>query len=72
MGRRRGPTKIVEEGKPEKEWLRVRDGAHITSLSVSRIYELIQAGEIESVRIGRSVRIPAHALREFMRRQGPA
>jgi len=63
---------IVEGGKPEKEWLRVRDGAYITSLSESRIYELIQEGEIKVVRVGRSVRIPANAFREWMRRQGPA
>lgn len=69
MGRRHGSTKVMEETRPEKKWLRVREGAHITSLSESRMYELIAEGEIKVVRVGRSVRIPVVELSEWMRRQ---
>ena len=41
------------------------------ALSVGRttVYELIGAGDLESVHIGRSVRVPVEALRVFVDRQ---
>lgn len=41
---------------------RVPDAAEVYSLSRSRIYELIAAGEIESFKIGRTRLIAASAL----------
>ena len=38
------------------------------SLSVRSVENLIRAKELAAVRIGRSVRIPADALREFTRK----
>jgi excisionase family DNA binding protein len=36
-------------------------------VSKMSIYRLIQSGRLESVRIGRSVRVPAAAIEELMR-----
>ena len=41
----------------------------ILNLGRSKIYELITTGELRSVRVGRSLRIPASALREYVERQ---
>ena len=39
-----------------------------TALAIGRttVYELIGAGELEVVHIGRSSRVPAHAIHEFV------
>lgn len=46
--------------------LRVDEAAKACSLGRSKMYQLIAAGEIPSVKIGRSVRIPLLALREWV------
>ena len=46
----------------EKTLLRVTEAAERLSLSRSRAYELIASGELPSVRIGRSLRVPVAAL----------
>lgn len=48
--------------------LRPEEAAKSLRISRSRIYELIQSGEIESIKIGRSRRIPVEGLRSWMRR----
>ncbi len=42
--------------------LSVEDAAEQLSLSRTRLYALIKAGDIESVRVGRLRRVPADAL----------
>ena len=49
----------------EKLLLRVEEAAKLCSLGRSKMYELIMAGEIPSIRVGRAVRVPAEALREW-------
>jgi excisionase family DNA binding protein len=49
--------------------LTTREAAHRLSIGRSTLYELIAAGEIEVVRIGRSVRVPAVALVAFVERR---
>jgi excisionase family DNA binding protein len=48
--------------------LRVEVAADKCSLSRSKFYELIGAGEIESVKIGRSTRVPVDAVEKFVAR----
>ena len=50
----------------EKLLLRPMEAARLLSISRSKIYELISEGVIESVRIGRSVRVPVQALHSFI------
>ncbi|MGQ0825117.1 MAG: helix-turn-helix domain-containing protein [Actinomycetota bacterium] len=48
--------------------LTTREAARRLSIGRSTLYELIAAGEVEVVRIGRSVRVPAVALVAFVER----
>lgn len=43
-----------------------REAARLLSISRTKVYELMAAGLLASVRIGRSRRIPAQALRDFI------
>jgi excisionase family DNA binding protein len=49
--------------------LTVEEVANLTSLGRSTVYELIARGEIPSITIGRSRRIPVEALRAWIRRE---
>lgn len=48
--------------------LRVTEAAEILALSRTRVYELMMAGEIESLKIGGVRRIPREAVSEFVAR----
>jgi excisionase family DNA binding protein len=48
--------------------LSVEDAAEQLSVSRTRLYALIKAGDIASVRVGRLRRIPADALPQFIAR----
>ena len=43
--------------------------AEILNLGRSKTYELITTGQLKSIRIGRAIRVPASALREYVERQ---
>jgi len=43
--------------------------AEILNLGRSKTYELITTGQIKSIRVGRAIRIPAAALREYVAAQ---
>jgi excisionase family DNA binding protein len=49
--------------------LRPEVAADRLSLSRARVYELLATGQIESIKIGRSRRIPVSALVRFIERQ---
>ncbi len=53
----------------EKLMLRPAEFAEAIGIGRSKAYELIARGEIPSVRIGGSVRIPVDALRDWISRQ---
>ncbi len=42
--------------------------AEVLGIGQSKLFELIAAGEIETVRIGRARRIPAQALEDYVAR----
>jgi excisionase family DNA binding protein len=48
--------------------LRVKEVATYLRLPLSRCYELVASGEIDSIRFGRSVRIPRQALVDLFER----
>lgn len=50
----------------EKLLLKPEEAAEVLSIGRSKVYELIGTGELASVRIGASRRIPADALVEFV------
>jgi excisionase family DNA binding protein len=54
------------ESTPEPISVRVRTAVQLTGISRSRIYELIAAGEIETVKIGRSTLIPYRCLKRLI------
>lgn len=47
---------------------KVEEGAQHIRVSRSKMFELLKSGEIRSVKIGRSRRIPAAALDEYVTR----
>lgn len=49
--------------------LTVEEVANLTSLGRSTIYNLLARGEIPSITIGRSRRIPSESLRSWIRRE---
>ena len=52
----------------DKLLLKPEEAAEVLSIGRSKVYELIGTGELASVRIGASRRIPTDALIEFVRR----
>jgi excisionase family DNA binding protein len=50
----------------EKLLLRPAEVGELTGMGKSKTYELIAAGVIPSVRIGKSVRVPADRLRRWI------
>lgn len=53
---------------PEPILLRMAEAAALLGIGRSTVYELAATGDIPVVRIGRAVRIPAHALRAWAER----
>jgi excisionase family DNA binding protein len=50
----------------DKLLLRPTEAAEALGLSRATVYELLARGEIPSLRIGRSVRVPVDRLREWV------
>ncbi len=48
--------------------LRVPEAASLLGIGRSKLYELIAQGEIKTVRIGRSVRVPTQSLYSYAER----
>jgi excisionase family DNA binding protein len=56
---------LLEEHGQERLW-RAEQVAQRFELSRSRVYELLESGQLRSVKIGGSRRIPESALRDFL------
>lgn len=55
---------------PDEEWpefLTVAEVAVITRLSKMTVYRMAASGELDNVRIGRSVRVKADSLRAYLK-----
>ena len=48
--------------------LKVEDLMRLLSVGRNAAYALVKSGTIKSVRIGRSYRIPRHAVEEYLRK----
>jgi excisionase family DNA binding protein len=57
---------LVSANLTDRALLRPSRVAAILDLSRSAVYEKINSGELPSVRIGRSVRVPAEAIRRLL------
>lgn len=53
----------------EKLLLRPLEAAQAIGIGRSKVYELLASGELPSIRIGGSVRVPLDALRAWIDRQ---
>jgi excisionase family DNA binding protein len=57
---------------PEPICVRINDAARMIGVGRTKLYELIAAGEVETVKLGKSTRITTASLHELVRRQrGP-
>jgi excisionase family DNA binding protein len=59
-------TAVDEAARLEPLTVRVSTAVKLTGLSRSRIYELIQSGDLEVKKIGRSTLIPYPALKRLV------
>ena len=50
----------------ERLLVRPEEAAEVLGISRARLYELLAAGVIPSIRVGRSRRVPADALRAWV------
>ena len=57
------------ELKPKKLFYRVSTVSQMIDVCKSTTYNLIDQGEIEAVRIGKSIRVSAEALDKFVNRK---
>ena len=55
-----------------EQMLTVAEVAEILRVSERTIYNLLEAGDLRGVRVGRSWRIPKEALEEFIKTGGTA
>jgi excisionase family DNA binding protein len=52
---------------PDLKFLTVAEVAGVMRVSKMTVYRLIHGGEVESVRVGRSFRVPEHAVTAYLR-----
>ena len=57
-----------QQAKPERLLYDVARTADVLDMSASQVRNMINRGELPAVRIGRAVRVPASALREYVDR----
>ena len=55
-----------EGGLPEVRFLTVAEGAGLMRVSKMTVYRLVHSGELTAVRVGRSFRVPEHAVHEYL------
>jgi excisionase family DNA binding protein len=61
-------TDAANRPRPVRVLLRVEEAAEMLSIGRCRIFDLINSGELVSVKIGSSRRIPEQAVREYVAR----
>lgn len=54
---------------PDPICVRVNDAARMIGVGRTKLYELIAAGEVETVKLGKSTRITTTSLHDLIRRQ---
>lgn len=58
----------ITVGGQDRALLSVTEACAVTNLGRSKLYELVAAGELRAVHVGRSVRIPAQAICAWIER----
>ncbi|MGH8972791.1 MAG: helix-turn-helix domain-containing protein [Acidimicrobiia bacterium] len=66
-------TRLPAPGDPKRPadlvlLLSIQEAGRALGIGRSKMYELIAAGELETVHIGRAVRVPVDAIEEFVAR----
>lgn len=60
----RGPA--ADDRFPEVRFLTVAEVAGIMRVSKMTVYRLVHAGDLTAVRVGRSFRVPEHAVQAYL------
>ena len=60
---------MIAPAFPDPICVRVNDAARMIGIGRTKLYELIAAGEIETVKLGKSTRIITASLHDLVRRQ---
>jgi excisionase family DNA binding protein len=63
-----GEKTLPADAPASKLLLKVEEAAHLLSLSRKTLYDLMRRGELTSLKIGGSRRIPLSALHDFIAR----
>lgn len=61
-------TQTVSNTQPEPLTVRIPAAIRMTGIGRSKLYELIQSGDVEIVKIGSSTLIPVESLRQLINR----
>ena len=62
----------AEGGLSEVKFLTVAEVAAVMRVSKMTVYRLVHSGELTAVRVGRSFRVPEHAVHDYLRGAFPA
>ncbi|MBT2244318.1 helix-turn-helix domain-containing protein [Sphingobium sp. BHU LFT2] len=61
-------TQTVANSQPEPLTVRIPAAIRMTGIGRSKLYELIQSGDVEIVKIGSATLIPVESLRQLINR----
>ncbi len=53
-------------------YLTVREVAELLAVAVETVYDLVKAGKLQAVRVGRAIRIPRAGLEDYLAGRGPS
>jgi excisionase family DNA binding protein len=56
------------DGIPDVTFLTVAEVAAVMRVSKMTVYRLVHGGELPAIRVGRSFRVPADAVNEYLRK----
>ena len=60
-------TPSSDDRFPEVRFLTVAEVAALMRVSKMTVYRLVHGGELTAVRVGRSFRVPEHAVHDYLR-----
>ena len=67
------PTAVLKvSNNTEVRFLTVAEVAAVMRVSKMTVYRLVHSGELASVRVGRSFRVPERAVNEYLRGAFPS
>ena len=60
-------SRAVSLDSPVPRLLRATEVAALLGLGRSKVYDMMKRGQLPVVRIGKAIRVPAHALEEWIK-----